>query len=130
VFDLPPWTEIHDESLQLQTDFSMRCYQGYMKAQEVREAIDGELETAANDRSAALQTLRGTRLPGEPDILYGHIVSANPQEETVVGLQHKFLWVMYVLQSADARPTKQAMEAVTQLEKSLGELLARWTELK
>lgn len=127
---LDPRVEINDESLQQQTDFSMRCYRGYLKAQEIREAIDGELKTVDQDRQAALQALRGTRDPGEPDIQYGHIVSASPQEETVVGLQHKFLWVMYVLQSADARPTNQAKQAVIKLEKSLGDLLARWAELE
>ena len=50
--------------------------------------------------------------------------------ETIVALQYKFLWTMYALQSADARPTAQAKEAVMALERSLGELMDRRTSLE
>jgi len=127
---LDPRVKIDHESLQQQTDFSLRCYDGYLQALEIREAIDREMENADPQRLAVLQALRGQGAPGEPDIHYDNIRQAAADEETVVGLQYKFLWVLYVLQSADARPTTQTREAVMSLERSLGELSQRWEELE
>ena len=127
---LDPRVEITPESLQLQTDLSLRCYNGYLEAQEIREALDTELATAVNERQKLLEALRGTGAPGEPDVLYDYIQAAPAGEETLVDLQYKFLWVMYVLQGADARPTTQSREAVTALEHSLGDLVLRWEKLK
>ncbi len=127
---LDPRVEIKPESLQQQTDFSLRCYYGYLKAQEIREGVDAAMESTSGERLAALQALRGQGEPGEPDILYDYIRAAAPDEETIVALQYKLLWTMYVLQSADARPTSQSKEAVTALERSLGQILERWETLQ
>ena len=122
---LDPRVEIDQESLQQQTDLSLRCYFGYLKAQEIREAIEFATENTAGERLTALQALRGQGTPGEPDIHYDYIVQAGSAEESVVDLQYKFLWVLYVLQGADARPTSQTQEAVMSLERSLGGLIQR-----
>ena len=127
---LDPRVEIDDESLRQQTDFSLRCYFAYLEAQEMRDAIDTELETATGNRHGALAALRGDGEPGEPDVMYDYVVAAAAEDETVVDLQYKLLWVMYVLQEADARPTTAAKTAVMQLERSLGELLDRWEALR
>ena len=50
--------------------------------------------------------------------------------ETVVGLQEKFLFMLNLLQAADARPTTQAREAVPALERTLAALEARWAALR
>jgi photosystem II stability/assembly factor-like uncharacterized protein len=126
---LDPRVEIDDLSLQQQTDFSLRCYLGYLKAQEMRQEVEAEMESADGERMADLQALRGQGEPGEPDILYDSIRAAAADSETVVDLQYKFLWVLYVLQSADARPTTQTVEAVMSLERSLGDLIQRWEDL-
>jgi len=127
---LDPRVEIDQESLQQQTDLSLRCYFGYQKAQEIREAIEVATKDAAGERLTALQKLRGEGAPGEPDIQYDYIVQATRAEETVVDLQYKLLWVLYVLQGADARPTTQTLEAVMMLERGLGDLIQRWGDLK
>ncbi len=127
---LDPRVKVTGEDLRQQTDFSMRCYLGYLVAQEIREAIDVEIEDADDDRRVVLRALRGEGTPGEPDTLYGSIYEASPEEETIVDLQYKLLWVLYVLQSADARPTAQAKEAVMKLETRLGELTQRWEQLR
>jgi hypothetical protein len=120
---------LDDEALALQTEFSMRCYSAYHRAQELREAIDLELGIGAGDRHEPLAALRGLDSPGDPDILYGSIEAVVPAEETVVGLQHKLLFMLNLLQGADARPTSQAQAAVHELEASLAALARRWQAL-
>ena len=126
---LDPRVKATAEDIRRQTELSMRCYRGYQTAQEIREAIDAALEDADATRRATLQALRGEGAAGEPDILYGSIYEASPEEETIVDLQHKLLWVLYVLQGADAAPTAQAEEAVAKLETSLAVLARRWEQL-
>ena len=48
----------------------------------------------------------------------------------MVDLQYKFLWVMSVLQSADARPSTQAQQAVATLEETLAAVRLRWSSLQ
>jgi hypothetical protein len=127
---LDPRVQITQESLQQQTDFSLRCYFGYLEAQQIREEVEAAMESADDDKRATLQALRGNNMPGEPDILYGNIRAASPEDETIVALQYKLLWTLYVLQSADARPTTQTKEAVMALERSLGEIMDRWDSLR
>jgi len=126
---LDPRVEISAEDLQLQTDTSMACYRSYLQAQELRERID---ETLKNDagRREEIATLRGSDTPGDPDILYGSIYETPASEETVVGLQHKLLFLLNILQGADARPTQQALEAVQKLQDTLRALEQRWEALR
>jgi hypothetical protein len=70
--------------------------------------------------------LRGTGEPGTQDVLYGSITAAPPERETVVGLQQKFLYMLTLLQGADAAPTPQALAAVAELQKTLAALKTRW----
>ena len=78
----------------------------------------------------ALQALRGSGLPGNPDLLYSSIIATSPDKETIVSLQHKFLFLLYILQSAEARPTQQAIAAVRALEEILPALTRRWEALR
>ncbi len=131
VVRMDPRVEMSDEDLQLQTDNSMACYRGYLEAQEIREAIDEALADAALSapEREALRALRGAGSPGEPGILYGSIYEAPRDEETVVGLQHKLLFLLKLLQEADARPTSQAVAAVGKLQASLAAVRERWEVL-
>jgi photosystem II stability/assembly factor-like uncharacterized protein len=122
---LDPRVEIGAADVQSQTDNSMACYQGYLELQEIREAID-----ALAEPGESLTALRGTGSPGDPDTLYGSIYEAPPEEETLVGLQHKFLFILNLLQNADAPPTPQAVVAVRKLEDSLRALKERWEAVK
>ena len=129
---LDPRVAISGEDLQLQTDYSMICYRGYLEALTLRHNIDGSLtDRALSDAQRdALATLRGSGLPGDPDILYGSIYATPADEETVVGLQHKFLFLLNVLQGADARPTTQTMDGVRALQEMLEALTQRWEALR
>jgi hypothetical protein len=127
---LDPRVTLDDESLELQTELSMRCYQGFHRLQEIREAIDSALEGAEDARRESLFSLRGRRDPGDPDTLYGSIYATPPETETVAGLQHKLLFLLNLLQNADARPTSQAQEAVVALEAAIDGMIGRWSSLE
>ena len=127
---LDPRVEIGSEDAQLQTDSSMACYRGYLELQEIREALDGELEGLTPDKREAWMRFRGRGEPGEPDVLYGSIYERPSEEETLVGLQQKFLYLLKVFQQADARPTSQALAAVEALQSHAGDLTRRWEELR
>ena len=131
---LDPRVLVSAEDLQLQTDLSLACYQAYLKAQQLRAAIDGALTREGGGanaaRRAAWASLVGSGIPGDPDILYGSISAAPVDEETVAGLQEKLLFMLNLLQAADARPTSQARDAVSALQKTLEALEKRWASLR
>jgi photosystem II stability/assembly factor-like uncharacterized protein len=123
---MDPRVEMSPEDLRLQSENSLACYRGYLEAQQIREAIDA----LGAERREALMAFRGEGNPEEPDTLYGSITEVTPEKETVVGLQQKFLYMMKLLQQADARPTTQALEAVEKLQERLRVLTRRWEEIK
>ncbi|MGH7457374.1 MAG: glycoside hydrolase, partial [bacterium] len=131
---LDPRVTISPADLQLQTDYSLACYNAYLRLQKIRESIDAALQNPAMQRNAkkleALQALRGSGLLGNPDLLYGSISVAAADKETLVGLQNKFLYLMNVLQSAESRPTQQAIADVRALEEMLETLMKRWEALR
>lgn len=116
------------EDIDLQSTYSLRCYRGYHQLQEIREAMDQKI--ANSRKTAKYEALRGKGSPGDQDLLYGSIYHTDPEEETVVALQEKFIYLMNLLQGADVRPTNQAMEGVKLLEKSVEALEGRWDKLK
>ncbi|NUO81265.1 glycoside hydrolase, partial [candidate division KSB1 bacterium] len=128
---LDPRVNTSETDVQLQTDNSLACYNGYLRLQKIREAIDALLQNPANTKKrTALQTLRGSGLPGNPDLLYSSITAASVDKETIVGLQNKFLYLLNLLQSVDARPTQQAMAGVNALEEAAEALAKRWQAMK
>ncbi len=127
---LDPRVSIDRQDLELQTELSMLCYKGYHALQDIRERLDDAVATAQDpDRQAQLAALRGTGAPGNPDFLYGSIYEAAPADETMVGLQFKYLFVLSILQSADVRPTQQTIEAVSKLRAQQEALVNRWRAL-
>jgi photosystem II stability/assembly factor-like uncharacterized protein len=131
---LDPRVNINAADLQLQTDNSLACYNAYLRLQKIREAIEAALQNSATQRNAkkreVLQTLRGSGLPGNPDLLYGSISAAPADKETIVGLQNKFLFLLNVLQSAEVRPTQQTIAGVRALEEMRQALTRRWEVLR
>lgn len=128
---LDPRVEISAGDLRLQTELSMKVYENYLEAQRIREAIESRLEREAGGAvSDQLTELRGEGLPETPDVLYGSITAVDPDEETLVGLQEKLLYLLAVLQGADARPTEAAVEAVRELGPTLARLEQRWERLR
>jgi hypothetical protein len=62
--------------------------------------------------------------------LYGSIYDTPTEQETVVGLQEKFLYMLHLLQTADVRPTPQAMESVQKLQELLGILGKKYAAMR
>ena len=131
---LDPRVVIADEDLQLQTDLSMECYHAYLRLQGLRDEIDGAVGGQPGGAPAGKRgqwtALRGSGQPGDPDVLYDAIYDADPEKESVVGLQGKFLFMLSVLQGADARPTSQAEAAVRTLSRVLPAMERRWASLR
>jgi photosystem II stability/assembly factor-like uncharacterized protein len=122
---LDPRVTMTDEDLRLQTESSLVCYRSYLELQEIRDTID-----AGRSRREDWIRLRGDGAPGEPDTLYGSIREVPADGETVVGLQEKFLYLLKLLQQADARPTTQALAALRTLEETRGTLERRWDAMR
>jgi photosystem II stability/assembly factor-like uncharacterized protein len=116
---LDPRVSISDTDLRLNTDKSMEVYQLYNELQSLREQIDAKLKNTKykwkKGEKEAVLALRGVGDPEAPDVLYGSITQASIEKETIVSLQEKLLYLLAVLQSADAKPTKQLMDAIERL---------------
>jgi len=124
---LDPRVEIVEEDLRLQTVLSMTVYNDYVRLQELRETMDAALSRAdAGSARDDMEALRGPGAPGAGDVQYGNITAVPNDQETVVGLQAKLLFMLELLQTADARPTSQAVEAVRRLGDVRPELERRW----
>jgi len=130
--EMDPRVNINPDDLQLQTDHSMTLFRNYHKLQGVIEAIDRLLNdaTLGETQRSALTSLRGVGAAGDPDVTYGSITHTDAGEETLVGLQHKLLFMLNVIQGADARPTTQASGAVQMLDSNTDILLERWKTIQ
>ena len=131
---MDPRVEIHDDDLQLQTDLSISCYESYNRLQALRTAIDERLNGASSNLDSGqkeqLTALRGVGLPRDGDMLYGSIREDSKDQESIVGLQQKLLYMLVVLQSADARPTDSAIQAVEKLTTRCTELEEAYSSIK
>ena len=123
---LDPRVKVADADLRSQTDASLACYRAYHEVQEIREAIDAR----PADARKALMPLRGNGEPEDDDVLYGSATAVPAERETIVGLQQKFIFMLTLLQSADARPTPQALAAVAELQKTLAAMKVRWNAVR
>jgi photosystem II stability/assembly factor-like uncharacterized protein len=122
---LDPRVDISTRDLELQTRYSLQVLRAAQRNQALRDRIDAELATATPQRREALLALRGAGDAENPNISYGSIQASALERETVVGLQEKLVYMLKILQAADARPTQQAMTAVERLVERVAELEAR-----
>lgn len=118
---MDPRVSISEEDLILQSKYALICYQAYHKLQDIRESLDEKIKSSnlSVETITALKRKRGSGSPGGGDILYGSIYETSNEKETVVGLQEKFLFMLHVLQTADARPTPQSILAIEKMEATL-----------
>lgn len=117
--------------LQSQFGYSMMCYNAYHELQAMRESIEAQLNGKKKLKKAQYTSLRdmiGEGAPENPDIMYGSITE-NPNE-TIVGLQDKYLHMQLVFQNADVKPTAQSIEAVKRLLTIKGEMEKKREGLK
>jgi len=120
---MDPRVTIPAADLRAQTDPSLASYRAYHELQDIRDAIDAR----PPDARKALMALRGNGEPEDQDVLYGNITATPAERETIVGLQEKFLFMLTLLQGADAKPTPQALAALAELQKSLAAMKTRWS---
>jgi hypothetical protein len=125
---LDPRVRIPEDDLSLQTNMSLQAYDSYHILQDMRDAIDSELVdtswTWGPGVKEALEKFRGQGLPDGSDLLYGSIRQTSLENESIVSLQGKFLYMLSLFQNADARPTEQSVEAIVLLNARLREMIA------
>ena len=63
-----------------------------------------------------LQNIRGEGEAELPDLIYSSITAVPDDQETIVGLQTKYLYLLNILQSTEARPTEQLIQAIGLLD--------------
>ncbi len=122
---MDPRVEMSPEEIRRQTDGSMTAYRGYNELQAIRHVIDETLP-----RRDEWMRLRGEGLPGVPDTTYGAIYDTPLENETIVSLQEKLLYVLALYQQADAPPTTQAETAIALLEARRVELIQQWEAIR
>lgn len=130
---LDPRVSIRDEDLQLQTALSMTCHTNYGTLQAIQKELSITLLQKKKWKKGEKEQLlkfRGAGLPRKGDILYGSIRATSLEQESVVGLQTKLLFLQEVLQTADTRPADQTKEAVETLTQRVAEMQARWDKMK
>ncbi len=130
IVKLDPRVTIGEGDLRLQTDYSFLCFKAYQELQTIREVIDKKLSNPKakweKGKKDQVITFRGSGSPDNPDVLYGSVSEVPLSQETIVGLQDKFLYMMAQLQGADAKPTLQAMQAIDKLKVRKEEMVNRW----
>jgi len=125
---LDPRSQLSLKALDLQTKLSLLSYSNYNKLQTIRELIDSKIATQnLNKKSLTdLNNFRGNGQPRSISFFYGSIQASDLADETLVGLQSKLLYLIDILQSADAMPTAKTIEAVNLLDTRVMEVLNRW----
>jgi hypothetical protein len=118
---MDPRVSASNEDLQIQSKYSLICHNAYQKLQNMKEAMNEKLKSGkmTKEEMSVLTASIGTGNPGGGDILYGSIYESSPDKETIVSLQEKFLYMLHLLQTVDARPTPQSILAIVKLEASL-----------
>ena len=109
---IDPRVEASNSDLALQYTASKRCYEQYHSLESLKEVL------AQSSRSQAEKdNLLGEGNPGAQDFIYGSIYKIKEDNLQIIPLQNQYLFIMSILQSADAKPTISALDAINQLDK-------------
>ncbi|EAR01373.1 WD40/YVTN/BNR-like repeat-containing protein [Maribacter sp. HTCC2170] len=121
---LDPRSVLSEEDLNLQTELSMNVYNAYKELQSVRDVAKSKLESGRlrSKKKSTLIKFIGSGDPENGDPLYGSIDTTELENESLVGLQQKLLYLLVVIQNADTRPTIPTQKAVQQLLRRTEEL--------
>jgi photosystem II stability/assembly factor-like uncharacterized protein len=137
---MDPRVSVTKPVLQQQYELSMKCYHGtndlekiVSQARALRRAIaalDGKVTDAAVKDSIAsldkkLKTAEGDGVPDGIDVSY--FTAEEPEaKETVTGAQTKLVYLMVLLQSADAKPTQSQISTIDKQTKLLKSMQDWW----
>jgi photosystem II stability/assembly factor-like uncharacterized protein len=126
-----PRVEISSGDLRMQHDVSLRALHAQHRLAALRAEIDAYLAgSPSRGKGDLASALRGNGAPSTPDLLYGSFTSEAPGAETVVGTERGLLFLMAIYQSAEARPTRQSLNGLAELEGLERRLVERWQGLK
>ncbi|MFI5252802.1 MAG: WD40/YVTN/BNR-like repeat-containing protein [Bacteroidota bacterium] len=142
---MDPRVTISNETLQEQFDLSMACYKGLSELlgatdqlKKLRNQIHnlvGKVDTPALKDSLStlerrLKALKGDGVPSLEDLDYFAPEDGNPVRETFNGLQTKLIYLMRLLQGADAQPTAVQISDVKNEEKILHARMDGWKKFQ
>ncbi len=122
---MDPRVKMTDQALNRQRDLSMASYNAYHELQDIVEAID-----AKEKPSKEMLALRGNGNARDQDAMYGSIRVTPMDQESLVSLQNKFIYMLNVLQAADVMPTTQTQKGVSHLLESVEGIKARWEKMR
>jgi len=115
--------ELYNRTLQIDT---LRAHIASLLASRLPSGLKQSLESLVK----RLDALRGSGSVSAPDPDYNSVNAASQASDFIVAAQARVLYLMVVLQSADADPTQQALAGVESQEKAIAVLDARWGDLK
>lgn len=128
---MDPRVSISAVDLKAQHDYALECYKAYHELHAMRESVEAQLNGKKKLKKAqytALRDMVGEGAPENPDIIYGSITER--PNETIVGLQDKFLYIQLVFENADVKPTTQAIAGLKRLKEIKAALEKKRDELK
>lgn len=126
--EMDPRVQSSVEDQELQYRLSLKCYENYHELQGMRVKIDEILHNSFGSK-LNLEKFKGEGMAKGGDIMYGSISESALDDETVVGLQSKLLYVLQVLQSSDSKPTEATRNAVSALSKRFEEMKVKFDDL-
>jgi hypothetical protein len=131
--------------LQEQYSLSMECYEGMhriykavVQVHKLRNGIHSLAGTINNPRwndslsslDKKLGMLEGSDGSDDMDIVYFSVGGVRAAEETFNGVETKLLYLMMLLQSADAPATRAQIAAVADQQQVVQGLLQRWDSIR
>ncbi len=131
VVRLDPRSKLSPQGLELQTSLSMIVYEAYKQLHSLREVakVTSNNRKLRGKKLSAIKNFIGVGEPENGDPLYGSIREVQIENETVVGLQGKLLYLLIVLQNADAKPTSPTEKAVQKMIKRTEEMKTKWQSI-
>jgi hypothetical protein len=142
---MDPRVSLSQDILKQQSDLSMTCYNGLHEVHQAIEQIhklrqlirgldEKTSEKMLKDTLSAfdkkVESLEGGDPPQDVEIMYFSVEGGKQVKETFSGLQTKLLYVMTLLQSANAQPTDVQVTAVHDEQHVLNAMLQRWETFK
>src|SRR5262249_47598224 len=89
-------------------------------------ANDAALRDSLSSFETKLKAFEGDGPPSDVDIVYFTVSSGKREKETLNGLQTKLLYLMQLLQAADAEPTTAQVASTKDENELLGAMAERW----
>ena len=141
---MDPRVGISPGNLREQYDVSMECYRGLKRLHELGSGLHTlrtkvrQLKVRINDPAlsdslarfdARLGAFNGTGDSDDLDIVYSSVAAVKRGEETISGLSTTILYLMLIVQGADAAPTPAQVLAVRDQRGALDSLEHRWDDI-